>query len=965
MGHRARPFVGRERELARLCNAFEATCKGETRIAAVAGEPGIGKTRLAEELERYARERGALVLWGRVRETAGAPPYWPWIKLGRTLGDALGPKGLSALLGADAVELQRLFPELRELLPDLPPPEPALDAESARFRLFEALTGTFRRLSQQQPVVLVLDDLHWADAATLLLLQHLAAEVAGSCLMLVVTYRDGEVDREHPFSGALAELTRLPGFDLLTLRGLSHQETAEYVRQTSEVAPAAEVERRIYEATEGNPFFTRELVHLLAEGEVLAGGRPGTIPLPAGIRAVLGRHIERLSPEALELLRTAAIVGREFTHETLALLVEGTGIALVPLLEEALRSRVIEEAEEPGRYRFVHALMQEALLADIAAPRRALLHAQVAEALERRWGNRAGEYASRLASHFAEAALLGSEHAEKAFHYSRLAAEQAEAQLAWPEAARHYGRAAEYVESGSVPGDADALRARQGQNELRDLDFAEGERRVLAAIRSYMEREEDRSAGRIAAELELKYWNEQHHAIWRSLARRLESTEPHLAAALWAYPAQDGWDEDAQAARARARELLDEHRISAPDIEDWLLLGLLARPGVPTEEFNSTIARFRELLRSTRSTYLRLFDCFAMTTTQWNDLDWLRDDARKRLQDLRREGRFFTEPITLSQVAATHLLRAEFDAFERVTSERMHRSRRIVRWIRGQSLALRGDPEAALALYPDPPGAEAPPPERHNHFGYAMCRGSRTRMLFWLGRHEEALSELERWEQEWDRLRYGIATMHRLTSFAAVDDVLPALGSDALVERVYAEVSQHVWRDLRLAATDGIAIDPVRGKLALRLGRVDEAEDWFRTGRDWAEQQRCPVELGRNLQGLAEVAERRGKQAEALEYLNRAGELFRKHDAKLYLDQVHVKLATLPTDPYRYPDGLSPREVEVLRLVAAGKSNREIAEALVISRNTVDRHLNHIYSKAGLANRAEAASYAHRRGLVG
>ena len=428
-------FVGRTAELERLREAFDEAFAGRGKLTMLVGEPGIGKTRTTQELETYARMRGATVVWGRARESAGAPPYWPWVQAGRAFSASLDEQTLRGLLRPDSLDLLRLFPELLTVAPDLPEPDTAAD-EGAQFRLFDSVTSFFARASERGPLVIMLDDLQWADKSSLLMLQHAAIELTRSRVLLVGTYRDTDLTRQSPLSDTLAQLNREPGFERVVLRGLSQPEVAHYIREVGGLEPAPEVLARIFEGTEGNPFFLQEVVNLMAQERTLEKQSLSDIAIPEGVRQALGRRLEGLSEEANELLTVASVVGREFTYDTINLLGERSDDELLRLLEEVLQARVVEELPEPGRYRFTHALMQETLLDELSTTRRVLLHGQVGEALERHWGELAEERAPRLAAHFLESATLHGEHAERAVRYARLAAEQAKAQFAWQEASR-------------------------------------------------------------------------------------------------------------------------------------------------------------------------------------------------------------------------------------------------------------------------------------------------------------------------------------------------------------------------------------------------------------------------------------------------------------------------------------------------------------------------------------------------
>ncbi len=498
-------FVGREKELERLRVAFDEAFAGRGSLVMLVGEPGIGKTRTAQEVETYARMRGAQVLWGRSHEGSGAPPYWPWVQAGRQWGSSNDLASIREEMAPSRGELVRLYPELRANNPNFVEPEPITDPESAQFRLFDAMALFIRAMQGKSPLVIALDDLHWADKPTLLLLQHVARELSRLRVLIVCTYRDTDLSRTHPLSEALAVLNRDPGFQRIVLRGLTREEVAAYIRATANISPKAEVVDRIFEETEGNPFFLSEVVNLLTQEGSLLKESVSDIAVPDGVRDALGRRLDRLSEEANALLQVAAIVGREFAYDMLDLLGERSEDDLLKLIEEGIDARVIEELPQPGRYRFTHALMQETLLAELSTTRRVRLHGQVGEALETRWGDRADERAPRLAEHFVESSTLTPRHARRAVHYARLAAQQAEAQTAWDEAAKWYERALSLVtgaEDGLGEDEAELLAA-LGEVQRLNTDIRASWRNYMRAIEMFR----DRNDSVAVAKLPCTRWN--------------------------------------------------------------------------------------------------------------------------------------------------------------------------------------------------------------------------------------------------------------------------------------------------------------------------------------------------------------------------------------------------------------------------------------------------------------------------
>ena len=281
-------FVGRQKEMGELKAALEDGLSGRGRMVTLVGEPGIGKTRTAEELVTYAGLRGCQVLWGRCYEEQGVPPYWPWVQAIRSYVREQEPEQLRSEMGSGAADIAEIVSEVRERLPDLKP-SPQLDSpESARFRLFDSIVTFLKGASQGKPLVLVLEDLHWADMPSLLLLEFFTRELTGARLLLVGTYRDVELNRQHPLSETLAQLTRERVFDRILLRGLSEGDVGRFLEVTSGISPPRGLVRAVYTQTEGNPLFVTEVVRLLVqEGELSpekAGERESwEVRIPEGV----------------------------------------------------------------------------------------------------------------------------------------------------------------------------------------------------------------------------------------------------------------------------------------------------------------------------------------------------------------------------------------------------------------------------------------------------------------------------------------------------------------------------------------------------------------------------------------------------------------------------------------------------------------------------------------------------------
>ena len=502
-------FVGRQREMGELKACLEDALSGRGRLVTLVGEPGIGKTRTAQELATYAGLRSAQVLWGRCYEERGMPPYWPWVQAIRSYVRERDPEQLRSEMGAGAADIAEVVSDVKERLPDLKPPPQLESPEQARFRLFDSITAFLKSASQKQPLVLVLDDLHWADQPSLMLLQFVARELGGARLLLVGTYRDVELSRQHPLAETLGELTRERLFQRVLLRGLSQQDVARFIEVAAGVDPPAGLTEAVHTQTEGNPLFVTEVVRLLVqEGELTheSGTRDSwTIRIPEGVREVIGRRLNRLSQRCNETLTIASVIGREFTLGQLKPLVEdssagptGSGLAtpggsselamtedrLLEVLEEALSARVIEELPQAvGRYQFTHALIQETLTEELTLTRRVRLNARIAETLERLYGNDAEAHAAELAHHFAAAeAVLGN---EKLVQYSLVAGQRALTTYAYEEALGHFQRALATKENQEVDSEMAEILFGLGRAQTATVQWHQGQEIVANLKRAF------------------------------------------------------------------------------------------------------------------------------------------------------------------------------------------------------------------------------------------------------------------------------------------------------------------------------------------------------------------------------------------------------------------------------------------------------------------------------------------------
>jgi class 3 adenylate cyclase/tetratricopeptide (TPR) repeat protein len=456
-------FAGREAELTAMTATWQQVAAGTRRVVFIAGEPGIGKTRLAAETARLAHLDGASVLYGRCDEDMGVP-FQPFVEALASFIEYTPVERLRAQLGRYAGELVRLVPALANKVIDLPPPLHS-DPDTERYRLFDAVAAWLTTAAAERPLVLVLDDLHWAAKPTLLLLRHVARAGESGPLLIVGTHRDTDIDRDHPLTAVLADLRRVDGVERLTLAGLDEAGVVAFLEraagQSLEMMGHG-LAHAVHEETEGNPFFVGEVLrHLVESGALVrrddrwANARPlAEFGIPDSVREVIGRRLDRLPGAASEILTVAAVIGRDFDLAVLATLGDYDDETLLAALESAVAARLVEETGVDG-YRFAHALVRATLYESLGETRRARLHRRVADAvLARR-----PDDVTALANHYSQAAVRGD--ASQAVRYCTQAGDHALSKLAYDQAVIYYHRALDLL-GNATPGERRELLVRLG-----------------------------------------------------------------------------------------------------------------------------------------------------------------------------------------------------------------------------------------------------------------------------------------------------------------------------------------------------------------------------------------------------------------------------------------------------------------------------------------------------------------------
>jgi ATP/maltotriose-dependent transcriptional regulator MalT len=973
-------FVGRAPQLAALEAALADATSSSPSVALVAGESGLGKTRLVAELQRRARERGARVLAGDCVELGeGELPYAPLVAALRPLVRA-GDPVLAALPPAARADLARLLPGLGPAEPAAPASAPA-SADAAQARVFEALLALLDALAADRPVLLVLEDLHWADRSTRAFLAFLTRSLCDERVLAVGTVRPDELHRRHPLRPLLAELERDPRVRRVDLEPLARDELRAALEDILGAPPEPALVERLHARSEGNPLYMEEL---------LAAGLDGRGALPATLRDALMVRTERLSDAAQELLRVLA-VARRLDH---GLLAEASGLeprALREALREAVASHLVV-ADPDGTHAFRHALLREVVQDDLLPGERAELHLALAGALERRAAatGDGAHLSANLAHHYTAAgdqpAALGA---------SVRAAAAAERVHAYGEAAALLERALELwdrVPDAEARAGADrvAVLARAAEDARRHGDRARRQALLREALERVDERADPRRAAVLGRELASAEWAlNRPDASLRAARHALEllpadEASPERARLLsWWAKTRMLQGRYAEAARlaVQARDAAAAAGDEAARSGALNALGFALTASGEAEEGAATlrealeVARAAGLLADMGSAYTNLADALHVAGRSREALAVAREGA-EALADLPSEHRW----LRLA-VAELHFELGEWERTEEILPphDRRHQGKELLNVeLRRAELALgRGDHAAAArALEVAGPLAEdAGEPQFHGPVGVLLAELRRRQGDLDGARDavEVALDRIEFCSDDALRIAQVAAAgaaveadrAERARDLGEPDEARDALARvDGLLERVRAAAV--AGRPLEAAWRASAEADAARA-----AGRPDPARSAAAAAAWEALERPHPAALARLREAEAHLAREdhdaaAAAAAAALAVARRLGAGWLAGEVEGLAARARLRLeagSPRPEPPEAEPFGLTPRERQVLALVARGATNREIGTRLYMAEKTASVHVSRILAKLDVRSRTQAAAVAHRLGL--
>jgi DNA-binding CsgD family transcriptional regulator/tetratricopeptide (TPR) repeat protein len=969
-------IAGRARELEVFRGAFNRMLTGQLQVVLISGEPGIGKTRCAEALAEVAEDQGALVLWGRCHEEAGAPPYWPWVQILRTYVDASSLDEVRFSLGSAAQDIAAFVPELvnsshlsREA------PGAMVEANRERFRTFDAIRQFLHQATQQVPITLVLDNLHWADPPSLSLLEFLSQELLHSRLLIVGTHRNTDASRKSPLLDTLGGLSRDSNVQRVHLCGLSQASIGEVAQHLCGVDLSETALGMIYQRTDGNPLFAIELIKVLIDES--AGAEITAMPnrIPAGVHETIGRRLIRLSAECNELLCVAAVHGRQFAAREIAATLAQDVPRVLSGLEPAVEAGILQPITAvSGSYQFTHALIRETIYEDLPTVDRLKLHERAADALASIHFSHLESALTRIAHHYHEAATLGD--SAKAVIFALRAAESAIRIGAYEDAILHYDHIIEALERAGLHHDERVARAYILKGSaLRQLGQIQQSIEVLLEA---VNRTQALGSAELLVDVLVflamvtRHADQQHFVplIQRALALLPEVDSGPRAKALATLAFAKRTLTDKSPVQLLVDESLDmaSRCCDATARSACYQLTIMALRGDP-ESLNRRLQLGQDYIavaRSTRSADL-LADAY-----HWQALNYFESGQLEDLSNLLDHydsinvGRLGLSTLHQYQAGAHRvtlaLLRGDWtnleSRIEGLLELGMKTRREDAAGVNGaQMFALNRDLGHLHALAPEIQRIAAGSTSRIWEPGL-MLICAEIGMLAEARRIFERIADRNFCAISRDDM-YVTCLVFCAETCCILEDGNRAAALYQLLRPYEGQTANHP------TAVSFGAAELYLGMLAraakwpdLARRHFDHAVALNRAMLAWPSLVRTLFRYGAFLMTSQVESERHS----GLQRLREAEQLARRLGMMRLIADIDALLHTRDRG-VTFPDDLTAREMDVLRLLAIGRTNKDVSLVLAISLNTVATHVRSILNKTQCANRTEAAAYAIRLGL--
>ena len=992
-------YVGRAEELERLHALLQRASSGDSALVVVAGEAGIGKTRLLDEFSLRAEKLDADVLRGHCYEEVTSP-YLPFL-------EALRP---------DLESLVDEYANLRTLLPELEPGEERgsetgwfQEPQQEKLRLFEMVAKLLIRASQPQPVLLILEDLHWADSATLPLLGHLARLIAGRLareaarLLIIVTYREEDIDEQHPLSRVLTNLDREHLAEHMHIVGLEETEVRQLIEELGLSRPSPQLVAILHRTTGGNPFFIEHFLRQLDDegglqrkgGYWTMVGAPTELEIPTTVKPILARRLTGLGKSHRRLLTVAACLGERFDFETLAAVSEADERELLDALGAGLGLGILRQERE--EFVFSHALMRQALWVKppMSLPRRQRLHQQIGEGLERLFGDSLEAHVIELAQHFIAAGEVADSdkavQCGRASSYCRAAGDRASEICAYGDAARYYHGAQEALTrlGGSTHDIAD-LSFKVGLAHFKDGDYSLAADGFEQARDLYEQSDDSRSTALACLHLG---WIDSftaspgetraHDRLQRALDL-LGDDDPSLRGRILSFMSQMYfYARQADEAEALALETLG----IAERMKDTTLLyhasfslGLVHFQMMRFDDALHDWELGSRVAHELNDPWLEPAPLARrpMPLTVLGRLDKARSIADEAAELARHTHHWSEYSMAQVGIVAPALIRGDLGAAERhAVSGLIAAKRSNYPW--PCVLLL---PALACARYLQGRFDEAEdaiqslqtPGELFDEPGPVAILGWAYHLLVEAssGQEAQARNSLPQLVKAMERAPFP--DTFTLPALVCLAELAVLLNEPGLAQRQYEPLRTAAKRGALFGLGWCFLVPRVLGEIASAAGWRDKAEQHYESAVDIASHAGARAELARSSLEWARMLVAKAEKSEqkrAMDLVVEASTIFHELGMEPFLGQATELATRLKTRapavsprPPLYPDSLTQREVEILSLVSEGRTNRDTADELFLSQKTVARHLSNIYAKIGVDSRTAAAAYAFARGLA-